>query len=140
MPPAIIGAVVAIGAAAGAAAGIITATTALVIGIAASAAGALLTKTQSYNFDSYTPQSERKQVIRAAAASRTVIYGTTVSSGVLVFAEEEPGVQDPDKHGENYEKLTLVLALAGHELTEVGQVWLGDDPIGTYAGNASYKV
>lgn len=140
MPPAIIGAVVAIGAAAGAAAGIITATTALVIGIAASAAGALLTKTQSFNFDSYTPQSERKQVIRAAAASRTVIYGTTVSSGVLVFAEEEPGVQEPDKHGENHEKLTLVLALAGHELTEVGQVWLGDDAIESFGDKASYVI
>ncbi|PWI52047.1 phage tail protein, partial [Sulfoacidibacillus thermotolerans] len=140
MPPAIIGAVVAIGAAAGAAAGIITATTALVIGIAASAAGALLTKTQSFNFDSYTPQSERKQVIRAAAASRTVIYGTTVSSGVLVFAEEEPGVQEPDKHGENHEKLTLVLALAGHELTAVGQVWLGDDAIESFGDKASYVI
>lgn len=134
MPPAIIGAVVAVGAAVAGAIGVIPATVALVVTIAASTAGALLTKPKSYDFGAYTPQSERKQVIRAAAAARTVIYGTTVSSGVLVFAEEEPGEQDED------EKLTLVVALAGHELTEVGQVWLGDDTIESYAENAQYEV
>ena len=134
MPPAIIGAVVAVGAAVAGAIGVIPATVALVVTIAASTAGALLTKPKSYDFGAYTPQSERKQVIRAAAAARTVIYGTTVSSGVLVFAEEEPGEQDED------ERLTLVVALAGHELTEVGQVWLGDDTIESYAENAEYEV
>src|SRR5699024_6143740 len=78
--------------------------------------------------------------IRAAAAARTVIYGTTVSSGVLVFAEEEPGVQDNNKHGENHEKLTLALVLAGHELTGVGQVWLGDDAIETFGDKAKYII
>lgn len=134
MPPAIIGAAIALGASAAAAAGIITATTALVIGIAATAAGSLLTKTPSFDFNAYKSQQERKQVLRAAAAPRTVVYGTTVASGTMIFAEEEPGKQVDG------EWLHMALALAAHPLHGTGQMWLGDDAVETFGSNVTYEV
>lgn len=133
MPPAIIGAAIALGASAAAAASIISATTALVIGIAATAAGALLTKTPNMNFDAYKGQQERKQVLRAAAAARTVVYGTTVASGVMVFAEEEPGEQDDG------EKLHMALVLASHPMEGIGQIWLGDEAIESFENLAAWE-
>ena len=126
MPPAIIGAAITLGASYAATAGFISATTALVIGIAATAAGALLTKTPNMNFNAYKGQQERKQVLRAAAASRTVVYGTTVASGVMTFAEEQPGDQDED------ELLHMALVIASHPLEGIGDIWLGDDLVQTF--------
>lgn len=138
MPPAIIGAAIALGASAAAAASIISATTALVIGIAATAAGALLTKTPNMNFDAYKGQQERKQVLRAAAAARTVVYGTTVASGVMVFAEEEPGEQDPNDRDDG-EKLHMALVLASHPMEGIGQIWLGDEAIESFENLAAWE-
>lgn len=133
MPPAIIGAAIALGASAAAAAGIIAASTALVIGIAATAAGSLLTKKPSFDFNAYKDQQERKQVLRAAAASRSVIYGRTISSGVMVFAEEQPGDQVQD------EWLHMALVLAGHKLTGIDEIWLGDDRVESYGNLVSWQ-
>lgn len=133
MPPAIIGAAIALGASAAAAASIISATTALVIGIATTAAGALLTKTPNMNFDAYKGQQERKQVLRAAAASRTVVYGTTVASGIMTFAEEEAGDQDEG------EWLHMALVLASHPLEGIGDIWLGDDNVVHYTENVTWE-
>lgn len=133
MPPAIIGAAIALGASAAAAASIISATTALVIGIAATAAGALLTKTPNMNFDAYKGQQERKQVLRAATASRSVVYGTTVASGLLAFAEEEAGDQDEG------EWMHLVVVLASHKLEGIETIWLGDDGIDWFGENATWE-
>lgn len=126
MPPAIIGAAIALGASAAAAAGWIATGVALAIGMAATAAGALLTKTPNMNFNAYKGQQERKQVLRAAAAPRTVVYGTTVASGVMVFAEEQPGDQEED------ELLHMALVVAGHPLDGIGDIWLGDDLVQTF--------
>ena len=126
MPPAIIGAAIALGASAAAAAGWIATGVALAIGMAATAAGALLTKTPNMNFNAYKGQQERKQVLRAAAASRTVVYGTTVASGVMTFAEEQPGDQDED------ELLHMALVVASHPLEGIGDIWLGDDLVQTF--------
>ena len=123
MPPAIIGAAVAIGASAAAAAGWIATGVALAIGMTATVAGALLTKTPNTNFNAYKGQQERKQVLRAAAAARTVVYGTTVASGVMTFAEEQPGDQDED------ELLHMALVVASHPPEGIGDIWLGDDLI-----------
>lgn len=138
MPPAIIGAAIALGASAAAAASIISATTALVIGIAATAAGALLTKTPNINFDAYKGQQERKQVLRAAAAARTVVYGTTVASGVMIFAEEEPGEQDPNDRDDG-EKLHMAIVLASHPMEGIGQIWLGDEAIESFGNLAAWE-
>lgn len=133
MPPAIIGAAIALGASAAAAAGWIATGVALAIGMAATAAGALLTKTPNMNFNAYKGQQERKQVLRAAAAPRTVIYGTTVASGVMVFAEEQPGEQDED------ELLHMALVIAGHPLDGIGDIWLGDDPVQTFEDYVTWE-
>ena len=133
MPPAIIGAAVAIGASAAAAAGWIATGVALAIGMTATVAGALLTKTPNTNFNAYKGQQERKQVLRAAAASRTVVYGTTVASGVMTFAEEQPGDQDED------ELLHMALVVASHPLEGIGDIWLGDDLVQTFEDYVTWE-
>lgn len=132
MPPAIIGGVIAIAAAGAAAAGMIPIAAALVISVVASVAASLLTKPKIPGVPKSS--SERKQILRAAAASRNVVYGKAVSSGVMVFAEEQPGEQEED------EWLHVVLALAGHPLERVDNIWLGDDEIGQYADFVNYEV
>lgn len=133
MPPAIIVAAVAIGASAAAAAGIITAMTAMIIVVGATAAGALLFKPAVPSIGAYTSQQERKQVLRSSIAPMTFIYGTTVVSGLLFFAEEEKGDQEK-------EWVHMAIAVAGHEIDHVGRVWLGDDLIDSYGALAQYEV
>jgi hypothetical protein len=57
-----------------------------------------------------------------------------MGSGVLFFAEEEPGEQDKD------ELLHMCIAIAGHEITSIGQVYLNDEPIESYGQYASYEL
>lgn len=56
---------------------------AMVITVAAQIATQALTKTPSLN--SYRDTSERKQVLRAAASAKTVVYGRSTSAGTLFF-------------------------------------------------------
>ena len=133
MPPAIIVAAVAIGASAAAAAGIITAMTAMIIVVGATAAGALLFKPAVPSIGAYTSQQERKQVLRSAVAPMTFIYGVTVVSGLMFFAEEEKGNQEK-------EWVHMAIAVAGHEIDHVGRVWLGDELIEAYGDLAQYEV
>lgn len=131
MPPVVIAAAIGMAAAGAAAAGWIAASTALIIAIGASVAGALLTKPPS--FGSYTSQQERKQVLRSSTAPQAQIYGRTVTSGLLFFAEEEKG--DSTK-----EWVHLGIALCGHEIDAVETVWLGDETIDTYGSNAQFEI
>jgi predicted phage tail protein len=105
---------------------------ALAITIAAQVATQLTTKTPSLN--GYRDQSERKQVLRAAASPKTVVYGKTISAGTLFFAEEEAGEQTDG------EAIHLAITLAGHPLSSIGAVYLGDDLIETYGDSASYEI
>jgi predicted phage tail protein len=132
MPPVIIGAVIAMGAAYAATIGFISMTAALVIGALATAAGSLLTKVPS--FSDYASQAEQKQVLRSSKASMTRIYGRTQTSGVLFFAEEQGGEQ------EKGEWVHLAIAVAAHELDAVESVLLGDAEIGTYGEYASWEL
>lgn len=135
MPPAIVVAVIAVGASAAGAIGVISLTTAFVIATAATVGGALLTKTETPSLSGNSSQQERKQVLRAAAAAQTLIYGRTVTSGVLFFAEEQAGNQDKG------EWVHLAIALCGHPIDGVETIWLGDDAIGTFpASNVTYEV
>lgn len=126
MPPAIIVAAVAVGASAAGALGVISITAAVVIATTATVAGTLLTKQNIPSLSGNTTQQERKQVLRAAAAARTIIYGRTITSGLLFFAEEEKGEQDEG------EWVHLAIALCGHPIDGVDFIWLGDDDFGTY--------
>ena len=65
---------------------------AMAITVAAQVATQALTKKPS--IDSYRDTSERKQVLRAAASAKTVVYGRTTAAGTLFFSEEQPGQQD----------------------------------------------
>lgn len=131
MPPVVIAAAVSMAAAGAAAATWIAASTALIITIGASVAGALLTKPPS--FGDYTSQQERKQVLRSSTAPQAHIYGRTVTSGLLFFAEEEKG-------SSTKEWVHLAIALCGHPIDGVEEIWLGDEPIRNYGSNATYEI
>lgn len=118
--------------AAGAAASYQYYTIAMAITVAAQVATQMMTKKPS--LDTYRDNSERKQVLRAAASAKTVVYGQTVSSGTLFFSEEQVGTETDG------ELLQLAIVLAGHSLSSVGRVWLGDDEIGTYGDFAQYEI
>ncbi|MGR3181017.1 phage tail tip fiber protein [Enterobacter cancerogenus] len=107
-------------------------TIALAITIAAQVSTQLLTKKPSLG--AYRDTSERKQVLRAAASPKTVVYGRTISAGTLFFSEEEKGDQTDG------EWLHLAITLASHPLSGVGTIYLGDDDIGSYPDNATYEV
>ncbi|EMU1868506.1 DUF1983 domain-containing protein [Salmonella enterica] len=105
---------------------------AMVITVAAQIATQALTKTPSLN--SYRDTSERKQVLRAAASAKTVVYGRSTSAGTLFFSEEQAGEQDDG------EMLHLAIALAGHPLSGIQTVWLGDEPISSYPEHAFFEL
>ena len=81
----------------------------------------------------YRDQSERKQMLRSAVASETIIVGKTICSGLLFFAEEEKGEQTEN------ERLFLALAIAAHPVHKIGRIWLNDDLIETFGNKVSYE-
>ena len=131
MPPVAIAAAVIAGAGA-AAAGVTLATAVAIASVAFSVTAALTTKTPS--FDSYASPQERKQVLRAAAAPKLAIYGEVMGSGVLFFAEEQPGQQDQD------ELLHMCIAIAGHEIDGIGQIYLNDETIESFGEYVTWEL
>ncbi|AHX60529.1 phage tail tip protein J-related protein [Aeromonas media] len=111
----------------------ITLATAISIGTAVASATMMLTVKKPSLAD-YRSASERNQVLRAAASDKTCVYGRVVSSGLLSFAAEQAGEQDEG------EWLHLALVIAGHKLSRVGDIWLGDDLIGTFSDLVSYEL
>jgi hypothetical protein len=61
---------------------------AMAITIAAQVATQMMTKKPSLG--SYRDTAERKQVLRAAASPKTVVYGRTVSAGTLFSLKNSP--------------------------------------------------
>lgn len=128
MPPLVVGAVVAAGAAfAGASLAI-----AVSIGTMAMALMAVLTAKKP-SFDSYRSPQERKQVLRSAAASKNAVYGTVMGSGVLFFAEEQAGGQTEG------EWLHMCLTVAGHQIDGIEGILLNDEPVDNYGGFVSWE-
>ncbi|MBA7773864.1 MULTISPECIES: DUF1983 domain-containing protein [unclassified Enterobacter] len=105
---------------------------AMAITIAAQVATQMMTKKPSLG--AYRDTAERKQVLRAAASPKTVVYGRTVSAGTLFFSEEEKGEQTDG------EWLHMAITLAGHPISGTGTIYLGDDDIGSYGDHATYEV
>lgn len=105
---------------------------AIAITVAAQVATQLMTKKPS--LDAYRDTSERKQVLRAAASPKTVIYGRTLSAGTLFFSEEQAGEQTDG------EWLHMAITLAGHPVSGIGAIYLSDDDIGTFGDSVSYEV
>ena len=58
--------------------------------------------------------ANRTQMVRSPIAARQVIYGQTRASGVVVYISTT---------GTKNEYLHLVVALAGHEVEEIGDVY-----------------
>lgn len=76
---------------------------------------------------------DRQQMIRSPIANRTTVYGRAKVSGPVVFAAST---------GKKNKYLHLVIAIAGHEIDAVEEIWFGDkrvdlDPSG-YAISAPY--
>ncbi|WP_290435570.1 phage tail tip protein J-related protein [Aeromonas caviae] len=111
----------------------ITLATAISIGTAVASATMMLTAKRPSLAD-YRSASERTQVLRAAASDKTCIYGRVVSSGLMSFAAEQKGEQDEG------EWLHVALVIAGHKLSRIGDIWLGDDLVGTFGELVSYEL
>ena len=107
---------------------------AMAITIAAQIATQALMKKPSFGIGSFRDAAERKQVLRAAASPKTVVYGQTMSAGTLFFSEEQSGEQDEG------EWLHMAITLAGHPISHIGQIYLADDLISAYDDYASYEV
>ncbi|MGL5525680.1 MAG: phage tail tip protein J-related protein [Aeromonas veronii] len=130
MPPVVVGIVAGIAAYAVPA---VTLGMALSIGAAAMSLMSVLTAKQP-SFDAFRSPQERKQVVRSAAAAKNGVYGTVMGSGVLFFAEEEPGDQTEG------EWLHLCLTVAGHPVNGIGQILLNDEPLESYGENVSWEL
>lgn len=90
-------------------------------------------------------QAERKQVLRSSNAPVDWVYGHTVKSGLLAFAEEEVGGwqdegTDPEANQGFVEWLHEVIVLAGHPVDRIGRIWFNDDEIQTYGSKAAYEL
>lgn len=90
-------------------------------------------------------QAERKQVLRSSNAPVEWVYGHTVKSGLLAFAEEEVGGwqdegTDPETNQGYVEWLHEVIILAGHPVDRIGRIWFNDDEIQTYSSKAAYEL
>ncbi|HHQ4661821.1 TPA: phage tail tip protein J-related protein [Aeromonas veronii] len=123
---------------AGAAAGlgsalVVSTATAIAIGSAVMSATMMLTMKKP-SLGDYRSASERSQVLRAAASDKSCVYGRVISSGLMSFAAEEAGEQDEG------EWLHLALVLAGTKLSRIGDLWLGDDLVGTYGDLVSWEL
>jgi hypothetical protein len=72
--------------------------------------------------------ADRKQMVRSPIAARQVIYGQSQVSGNLVYISTT---------GTKNEYLHLVIALAGHEVEEIGDIYFDNELALTGAGPAA---
>ena len=72
--------------------------------------------------------ANRTQMVRSPIAARQIIYGETKVSGVIVYLSTT---------GSKNEYLHIVIALAGHEVQEIGDVYFNDELALTGAGSGA---
>jgi hypothetical protein len=92
----------------------------------------LAPKAPSYSDSSL---SQRSQMVRSPISARTLVYGRCRASGTVVYMSTT---------GSKNEYLHIVIALAGHEIEEIEEVYFNDDlvplvsntPTGFYNGVA----
>ena len=72
--------------------------------------------------------ADRTQMVRSPISARQIIYGETRVSGTLVYISTT---------GAKNEYLHLVVALAGHEVEEIGSVYFNDELALTGAGSGA---
>jgi hypothetical protein len=112
---------------------VVTTATAIAIGTAVASATMMITAKKP-SLGDYRSASERSQILRAAASDKTCTYGRVISSGLMSFAAEQAGEQDEG------EWLHIALVLAGHKLNRIGNIWLGDDLVGTFGELVNYEL
>ena len=88
--------------------------------VATTAASMAASKLLAPKMPSFSDPSlaDRTQMVRSPIAARQIIYGTTRVSGVVVYMSTT---------GTKNEYLHLVIALAGHEVEEIGDVYFNDE-------------
>jgi hypothetical protein len=104
--------------------GLSVAASAILVGVSSFAlnglAGAMAPKPKSTKFADFGAQSSNRTVqLRQAITYRRIVYGEVRVSGPLIFA----GSTSKNKY------LHLVIALAGHEVHAINEVWINDDVI-----------
>lgn len=112
---------------------VVTTATAIAIGTAVASATMMITAKKP-SLGDYRSASERSQILRAAASDKSCVYGRVVSSGLMSFAAEQKGEQ------EEGEWLHVALVISGHKLSRIGDIWLGDDLVGTFGDLVSYEL
>lgn len=107
-----------------------TAITATLNFVAITAASMAASKLLAPKAPSFSDSSllDRNQTIRSPIAARQIIYGQCKTSGVLVYISTT---------GINNEYLHMVIALAGHEVEEIGDVYFNDELVLTGSGSAA---
>lgn len=107
-----------------------TAVTATLNFIAITAASMAASKLLSPKAPSFSDSSllDRNQTIRSPIAARQIIYGQCKTSGVLVYISTT---------GTKNEYLHMVIALAGHEVEEIGDVYFNDELVLTGSGSSA---
>ena len=105
--------------------------------VAITAASMAASKLLAPKAPSYTDASlsQRSQMVRSPIAARNIIYGRCRASGTVVYMSTT---------GSKNEYLHIVIALAGHEIEEIEEVYFNDDlvplvsntPTGFYNGVA----
>lgn len=80
--------------------------------------------------------AERKQVLRSSNAPKTLVYGESRSSGLLVFAQEQAGEQESDEE----EQLTLVIAVAGTEIESITDLRLDEQYLSDVAEYVTFQA
>jgi hypothetical protein len=116
---------------------IATAITTVLNFVAITAASMAASKLLAPKAPSYTDASlsQRSQMVRSPISARNVIYGRCRTSGTVVYMSTT---------GNSNEYLHIVVALAGHEIQEIEEVYFNDDlvplvsntPTGFYNGVA----
>jgi hypothetical protein len=97
--------------------------------VAITAASMAASKLLAPKAPSYTDASlsQRSQMVRSPIAARNIIYGRCRASGTVVYMSTT---------GSKNEYLNIVIALAGHEIQEIEEVYFNDDLVGL-SGNAA---
>ena len=85
-------------------------------------------KLLSPKLPSYSDIQDNQQMVRSPIAARQIIYGQAKVSGVLVYISTT---------GTKNEFLHMVIAIAGHEVEEIGDVYFNDELALTGAGSAA---
>jgi hypothetical protein len=68
----------------------------------------------------------RTQMVRSPIMNRRIVVGRAVVSGPIAFAATHPGNSPPS--GPANSNLTLVIVLAAHKVSYIGEVFLNDTP------------